>query len=177
MRCGVPATHVKNVIIWGNHSSTQYPDVHHCVVNMSGSELTCFDAIKDEAWLKGEFIAVSFPPMIWSVEYIEHLCLKIFPWKCFVLLLLVLDQYYWQLYFYIPWLQTVQQRGAAVIKARKLSSAMSAAKAICDHMRDIWTGTPEVNATATFFLFQILYIYALRTSDIWMTKLVWWSMQ
>uniref|UniRef100_A0A674NWG4 Malate dehydrogenase n=1 Tax=Takifugu rubripes TaxID=31033 RepID=A0A674NWG4_TAKRU len=95
MRCGVPATHVKNVIIWGNHSSTQYPDVHHCMVNMSGSELTCFDAIKDEAWLKGEFIA------------------------------------------------TVQQRGAAVIKARKLSSAMSAAKAICDHMRDIWTGTPE----------------------------------
>ncbi|KAG7228451.1 hypothetical protein INR49_007624 [Caranx melampygus] len=40
-------------------------------------------------------------------------------------------------------LQTVQQRGAAVIKARKLSSAMSAAKAICDHMRDIWSGTPE----------------------------------
>lgn len=64
MRCGVPATHVKNVIIWGNHSSTQYPDVHHCVVNMSGSELACFDAIKDEAWLKGEFIAVSFPPVV-----------------------------------------------------------------------------------------------------------------
>ncbi|XP_035128349.1 malate dehydrogenase, cytoplasmic isoform X2 [Callithrix jacchus] len=39
--------------------------------------------------------------------------------------------------------QTVQQRGAAVIKARKLSSAMSAAKAICDHVRDIWFGTPE----------------------------------
>lgn len=38
----------------------------------------------------------------------------------------------------------MQQRGAAVIKARKLSSAMSAAKAICDHMRDIWSGTPEV---------------------------------
>ncbi|KAF1375469.1 hypothetical protein PFLUV_G00220520 [Perca fluviatilis] len=95
MRCGVPATHVKNVIIWGNHSSTQYPDVHHCLVNMSGSELACFDAVKDDAWLKGDFIA------------------------------------------------TVQQRGAAVIKARKLSSAMSAAKAICDHMRDIWSGTPE----------------------------------
>lgn len=41
--------------------------------------------------------------------------------------------------------QTVQQRGAAVIKARKLSSAMSAAKAICDHMRDIWSGTPQVD--------------------------------
>lgn len=40
--------------------------------------------------------------------------------------------------------QTIQQRGAAVIKARKLSSAMSAAKAISDHMKDIWFGTPEV---------------------------------
>ncbi len=46
--------------------------------------------------------------------------------------------------------QTVQQRGAAVIKARKLSSAMSAAKAISDHMRDIWTGTPEVNFLGGF---------------------------
>ena len=59
MRCGVPATHVKNVIIWGNHSSTQYPDVHHCVVNKSGSEFACFDAVKDDAWLKGDFITVS----------------------------------------------------------------------------------------------------------------------
>lgn len=47
------------------------------------------------------------------------------------------------LFFFL--LQTVQQRGAAVIKARKLSSAMSAAKAICDHMRDIWFGTKEVS--------------------------------
>ena len=30
----------------------------------------------------------------------------------------------------------MQSRGGAVIKARKLSSAMSAAKAICDHLRD-----------------------------------------
>ncbi|KAF0027977.1 hypothetical protein F2P81_020718 [Scophthalmus maximus] len=100
MRCGIPATHVKNVIIWGNHSSTQYPDVHHCLVNMSGGELACFDAVKDDAWLKGDFIA------------------------------------------------TVQQRGNAVIKARKLSSAMSAAKAICDHMREIWSGTPEGEFTS-----------------------------
>lgn len=41
-------------------------------------------------------------------------------------------------------LQTVQTRGAAIIKARKLSSAMSAANAVCDHMRDWWFGTPEV---------------------------------
>lgn len=38
---------------------------------------------------------------------------------------------------------TVQQRGAAILNARKLSSAMSAAKAICDHMRDWYYGSPE----------------------------------
>uniref|UniRef100_A0A3B4YFN3 Malate dehydrogenase, cytoplasmic n=1 Tax=Seriola lalandi dorsalis TaxID=1841481 RepID=A0A3B4YFN3_SERLL len=95
MRCGVSSDKVKNVIIWGNHSSTQYPDVHHAKVNVHGSETAAYDAVKDEAWLRGDFIS------------------------------------------------TVQLRGAAVIKARKLSSAMSAAKAICDHMRDIWFGTKE----------------------------------
>ena len=51
---------------------------------------------------------------------------------------------------YITWLlkllyhlQTVQKRGAAIIAARKLSSAMSAAKAICDHLRDWHFGTPK----------------------------------
>ncbi len=39
--------------------------------------------------------------------------------------------------------QTIQVRGAAVINARKNSSAMSAAKAAADHMRDIWFGTPK----------------------------------
>jgi len=38
---------------------------------------------------------------------------------------------------------TIQKRGAAVIQARKLSSAMSAAKAICDHVHDWWFGTEE----------------------------------
>jgi len=37
---------------------------------------------------------------------------------------------------------TVQKRGAAVIAARKMSSAVSAAKAAADHMHDIWHGTP-----------------------------------
>ncbi|MBN3293129.1 MDHC protein, partial [Polypterus senegalus] len=95
IRVGVPSDDVKNVIIWGNHSSTQYPDVCHAKVKVQGKELGAYEAVKDDAWLKAEFIT------------------------------------------------TVQQRGAAVIKARKLSSAMSAAKAICDHMRDIWFGTPE----------------------------------
>lgn len=41
-------------------------------------------------------------------------------------------------------LYTIQNRGHAVIKARKLSSAVSAAKAACDHMRDWWIGTKPV---------------------------------
>jgi len=47
-------------------------------------------------------------------------------------------------------LKTVQTRGAEVIKARKLSSAMSAAKAICDHMRDWWHGTNDWVSMAVF---------------------------
>jgi len=37
---------------------------------------------------------------------------------------------------------TVQKRGATVLNARKASSAMSAAKAACDHFRSWWHGTP-----------------------------------
>ncbi|MBZ3875475.1 Malate dehydrogenase, cytoplasmic, partial [Sciurus carolinensis] len=96
LKLGVTADDVKNVIIWGNHSSTQYPDVNHAKVKLQGKEVGVYEALKDDSWLKGEFIT------------------------------------------------TVQQRGAAVIKARKLSSAMSAAKAISDHIRDIWFGTPEI---------------------------------
>lgn len=59
MRCGVPADSVKNMIIWGNHSSTQYPDVHHCKVNIKGKDEPAFDVVKDDAWLKGDFISVS----------------------------------------------------------------------------------------------------------------------
>ncbi|XP_073528249.1 malate dehydrogenase, cytoplasmic [Phyllobates terribilis] len=95
IRLNVTSDDVKNVIIWGNHSSTQYPDVSHAVVKLQGKDVCASEAVKDDSWLKGSFIS------------------------------------------------TVQQRGAAVIAARKLSSAMSAAKAICDHVRDIWFGTPE----------------------------------
>jgi malate dehydrogenase len=38
-------------------------------------------------------------------------------------------------------IETVQKRGAAVISARKMSSAMSAAKAAADHVHDWWHGT------------------------------------
>ncbi|KAF3852719.1 hypothetical protein F7725_006074 [Dissostichus mawsoni] len=57
MRCGVSADKVKNVIIWGNHSSSQYPDVHHAKVTVKGVEKDAYDAVKDEAWLRGDFIS------------------------------------------------------------------------------------------------------------------------
>lgn len=88
-RVGVPITEVKNCIIWGNHSATQFPDVAHATVG--GKPV--YDAVADDAWLRGDFIT------------------------------------------------TVQKRGAAVIAARKLSSAMSAAKAACDHMKSLFQGT------------------------------------
>ncbi|WZZ13782.1 hypothetical protein YC2023_106871 [Brassica napus] len=94
-RLSVPVSDVKNVIIWGNHSSSQYPDVNHASVKTSSGEKPVRELVKDDEWLNGEFIA------------------------------------------------TVQQRGAAIIKARKLSSALSAASSACDHIRDWVLGTPE----------------------------------
>ncbi|KAG6434475.1 hypothetical protein SASPL_106112 [Salvia splendens] len=47
----------------------------------------------------------------------------------------------------------VQQRGATIIKARKMSSALSAASAACDHMRDWLLGTPKVCMSFLSFLF------------------------
>lgn len=90
-RMGVHVTAVKNVIIWGNHSSTQYPDVNHGTVE--GKPIR--QQVKDDAWLDGEFVSV------------------------------------------------VQQRGAAIIKARGLSSALSAANAVCNHVNDWINGTPR----------------------------------
>ena len=57
-RVGVSALDVRNVIIWGNHSSTQFPDVRHGVVTINGKETPVPDAVKDDHWLKNEFITV-----------------------------------------------------------------------------------------------------------------------
>ncbi|XP_020589761.1 malate dehydrogenase [Phalaenopsis equestris] len=94
-RLNVHVSDVKNVIIWGNHSSTQYPDVSHATVKTHGGENHVRELVADDEWLRGEFIT------------------------------------------------TVQQRGAAIIKARKLSSALSAASSACDHIHDWILGTPE----------------------------------
>lgn len=94
-RLNVQVDQVKNVIIWGNHSSTQYPDAAHATVNLQGSAKPVPAAINNENWLNTTFV------------------------------------------------ETIQKRGAAVIAARKMSSAMSAAKAAGDHMRDWWMGTKQ----------------------------------
>ena len=87
-KAGKHNTDVDRLIIWGNHSATQYPDVNHATV--AGSKAT---DLVDEAWTLEEFIP------------------------------------------------TVQQRGAAIIKARGLSSAASAANAAIEHIRDWALGT------------------------------------
>ena len=49
---------VKNTIIWGNHSSTQFPDVSHAYV-VNDTNVPVYEAVKDDDWLKGDFIKVS----------------------------------------------------------------------------------------------------------------------
>ncbi len=51
-KAGVPVSAVTNMTIWGNHSSTQYPDFTHAKIN--GKPVT--EVITDTEWLKGEFI-------------------------------------------------------------------------------------------------------------------------
>jgi len=89
-RTGSHVTDVARMIIWGNHSATQYPDIHHATVR--GVPAT--DLVED-AWYTDEFIPA------------------------------------------------VQQRGAAVIKARGASSAASAASAAIDHMHDWVLGSKQ----------------------------------
>ncbi len=87
-KTGAHNTDVRKMIIWGNHSSTQYPDIHHATVKGKSAL-----SLVDQAWYEKEFIP------------------------------------------------TVQQRGAAIIKARGASSAASAASAAIDHMHSWALGT------------------------------------
>jgi len=87
-KTGTHVTDIKRMTIWGNHSSTQYPDLHH--VTVKGKPAL---SLVDQAWYADTFIP------------------------------------------------TVQQRGAAVIKARGASSAASAASAAIDHIRTWMLGS------------------------------------
>ena len=83
-------TDVTSMTIWGNHSSTQFPDLYHA--NVAGDAAI---SKVDQDWYENDFIP------------------------------------------------TVQQRGAAIIKARGASSAASAANAAIDHMHDWALGTAD----------------------------------
>ena len=89
-RIGTHHAEISRMIVWGNHSSTQYPDIRFTEVGGEGVA----DGV-DHDWYVDSFIPV------------------------------------------------VQQRGAAIIKARGASSAASAASAALDHMRNWAHGTAD----------------------------------
>lgn len=60
IRLGVPCGKVQNVIIWGNHSSTQFPDVTHATAEINGKQVPVYDAVKDDNYLKNEFVSVCY---------------------------------------------------------------------------------------------------------------------
>jgi malate dehydrogenase len=82
-KTGSHVNDIRKMVIWGNHSATQYPDINHCLVKGQTAR-----TLVDQDWIEKDFIP------------------------------------------------TVQQRGAAIIKARGASSAASAASAAIDHVRD-----------------------------------------
>ena len=95
-KAGVAVSEVRDLAIWGNHSSTQFPDAWHA--NIGGRPAP--EVIGDDAWLQGDFIA------------------------------------------------SVQQRGAAIIKARGQSSAASAANAVIDTVRSVARPDGEIFSAA-----------------------------
>ena len=90
-KAGVEITRVTRMTIWGNHSSTQYPDFYNARIDGNPAN----EVIGDQKWLKETFISM------------------------------------------------VQQRGAAIIKARGLSSAASAANAGIGTVVSLITDTPQ----------------------------------
>ena len=89
-KLGVHSSDITRMTVWGNHSATQYPDLHTAIVN----DRVAIEQVEQE-WCENDFIP------------------------------------------------TVQQRGAAIIKARGASSAASAANAAIDHMKSWALGTAE----------------------------------
>jgi len=90
-KVGKPVASVSKLHVWGNHSSTQYPDLF--TAEADGQKV--WPMINDQKWLENDFIP------------------------------------------------TIQKRGAAIIDARGLSSAASAANAAIEHVRDWVSGTRE----------------------------------
>ncbi len=95
-KAGVPVTEISDIIIYGNHSPTMYPDFFNAKIG--GKPVT--EVVTDHAWLKETFIP------------------------------------------------TVGKRGAAIIEARGVSSAASAANALIDHVRALATPGPTLHSIA-----------------------------
>jgi malate dehydrogenase len=51
-KLGAAVTDVRRMTIWGNHSTTQYPDLFHCEVNGANA----YDAVGDHDWVDATFI-------------------------------------------------------------------------------------------------------------------------
>jgi malate dehydrogenase len=51
-KVGAPVSSVKKMTIWGNHSTTQYPDLFHCEVDGKNA----YELVNDHAWVDGTFI-------------------------------------------------------------------------------------------------------------------------
>ncbi len=51
-KLGTPVTDVRKMTIWGNHSTTQYPDLFHCEVGGRNA----YEAVGDHEWVDGTFI-------------------------------------------------------------------------------------------------------------------------
>lgn len=117
--CNAHVNDISNVVIWGNHSATQFPDIEHATVNGKPAA-----EVVDRQWYENEMI------------------------------------------------ECVQKRGAAVIEARGLSSAASAASSAIDHMRDWIVGTPEGHWVSMGVISQgeygmaeeVIYSYPCTTS-------------
>jgi malate dehydrogenase len=52
-KAGVPVSEVRDLAIWGNHSSTQFPDAWHATIGGRPAP----EVIGDDGWLEGDFIA------------------------------------------------------------------------------------------------------------------------
>jgi malate dehydrogenase len=104
-KAGVVNADVTHVTIWGNHSSTQFPDFTNAKIQ--GRPAT--EVITDRNWLENTFVP-----------------------QC-------------------------QTRGAAVIKARGSSSAMSAANGAIDHVKSMVWGTPAGDWTSAALVSQGQY--------------------
>src|SRR5689334_13671748 len=119
-KTGTHTTDIRKLIVWGNHSATQYPDLSHATVGGKAAK-----SLVDQKWIEETFIPV------------------------------------------------VQQRGAAIIKARGASSAASAASAAIDHVHTWVKGTAPgdwismaVPSDGSYGIKEgIIYSYPVTTKD------------